>query len=272
MANLETTKEQIILLDEIQDELECVVCLDTPGLDPIYQCEQGHLLCKSCHGKLTDCPICKAKLGNTRCLAAEKILAKYPRRCEFQAHGCSIKLPKTAIEDHQMVCIYKPLRCPSLNCEERLPIIETLNHMDDKHGIRKEIENFPLSASFPNILEIIKNKKSFKFEPIRIRSEGRFFYSECWRSCKGRWYMWVYMLGTPTESKSYIFTVKLLNPNRVEQFSYTGQCVSLHIELDQIGTTGRCLTFHDDTAKHFCFDDNIPVQIDVQRNPTAQND
>ena len=73
MANLETTKEQIILLDEIQDELECVVCLDTPGLDPIYQCEQGHLLCKSCHGKLTDCPICKAKLGNTRCLAAEKI-------------------------------------------------------------------------------------------------------------------------------------------------------------------------------------------------------
>ena len=84
--------------------------------------------------------------------------------------------------------------------------------------------------------------------------------------------MWVYMLGTPTESKSYIFTVKLLNPNRVEQFSYTGQCVSLQIELDQIGLTGRCLTFHDDTAKHFCFDDIIPVQIDVQRNPTAQND
>ena len=59
MANLGPAEQHILLLDEIQDELECVVCLDVPQDAPVYQCDHGHILCNSCHEKLTECPVCK---------------------------------------------------------------------------------------------------------------------------------------------------------------------------------------------------------------------
>ena len=271
MASLTITEKQLSLLDEIQEELECVVCLDIPSSAPVFQCDHGHILCNSCHVKLVECPICKIKLGNTRCLAVEKILAKYPKSCEFHNYGCNIKLQKSDLDAHTEVCIYKPLKCPSLNCEKLFPIIDLLNHMDQDHGNYTKLEKSSFTASFPGIKEIIKNKKSFKFEPVCIKLDNRFFFSECWRTCKGRWYVWLYMLGTPNESKCYVFTAKIMNPDHVEELSYTGECVSLHVGIEQVGSVGRCLTFNDDTAKHFCFDDAVPVHIEVRRNPTAQS-
>ena len=43
--------------------LECPVCLTVPRSTPIYQCGNGHLLCKDCKPRLRECPICKTKCG-----------------------------------------------------------------------------------------------------------------------------------------------------------------------------------------------------------------
>ena len=42
-----------------QDFLGCPVCLDTIQSVPIYQCLNGHVVCKNCHPKLKTCPICR---------------------------------------------------------------------------------------------------------------------------------------------------------------------------------------------------------------------
>ena len=270
MANIVGEEKHTVLLDDIQEEVECVVCLETPRSDPVFQCDHGHILCTSCHEKLSDCPVCKVKLGNTRCLSVEKILAKYPRPCRFDEYGCNVKKTASELDAHQEVCIYKPILCPSLNCEELFPIIETLDHMDRNHKTHRKLDQSAFYGTFPGITKIMTGNKSFKFEPVSIQLDGRVFFSECWRTCKGSWYVWLYILGTPTESKSYIFTAKIMSSDRVEELSYTGQCVSLHIGLDQIGRVGRCLSFNDDTANHFIYNDSIPVHISVTRNPTAQ--
>ena len=57
--------------------LECVVCLEVPSSNPIFQCRNGHLYCKECHPKLLECPLCRQgrlQLGNVKCLIAQKIL------------------------------------------------------------------------------------------------------------------------------------------------------------------------------------------------------
>lgn len=56
-------------------EFECTVCLDVPHKNSkIFQCNRGHLVCQECHDRLQLCPTCKKKLGDIRCLVAEKCL------------------------------------------------------------------------------------------------------------------------------------------------------------------------------------------------------
>ncbi len=44
-------------------ELECPVCMDI-SRPPIYQCEEGHIICSSCKPLLTNCPHCSKKYSN----------------------------------------------------------------------------------------------------------------------------------------------------------------------------------------------------------------
>ena len=52
-------------LDEIKDLIsECPVCLETINSVPIYQCRNGHVVCKDCHPKMETCPICRVHLSH----------------------------------------------------------------------------------------------------------------------------------------------------------------------------------------------------------------
>ena len=42
-----------------QDILDCPICFLTIDSAPIYQCLNGHVVCKDCHPKLENCPICR---------------------------------------------------------------------------------------------------------------------------------------------------------------------------------------------------------------------
>ena len=46
-------------IHQINDLLECPVCFETTISAPIFQCHNGHIVCKDCHPKLESCPICR---------------------------------------------------------------------------------------------------------------------------------------------------------------------------------------------------------------------
>lgn len=71
--------EQSDELREIERELECPVCMDI-ARPPIYQCEEGHIICANCKPLLTECPHnCGKKYSEPaiRCRFAEKLAEKY---------------------------------------------------------------------------------------------------------------------------------------------------------------------------------------------------
>ena len=47
-----------------KDLLECPICFETIDSVPIYQCQNGHVVCKNCHPKLKTCPICRVDIIN----------------------------------------------------------------------------------------------------------------------------------------------------------------------------------------------------------------
>lgn len=66
-------------LKEIEAELECPVCMEV-SRPPIYQCEEGHIICSNCKPLLKVCPHnCGQKYSEPaiRCRFAEKLADKY---------------------------------------------------------------------------------------------------------------------------------------------------------------------------------------------------
>ena len=65
-------------LREIARDLECPVCFNV-AKPPIYQCEEGHIICHQCKPNLEKCPSCSKKYSEPaiRNRLAEKISDKY---------------------------------------------------------------------------------------------------------------------------------------------------------------------------------------------------
>lgn len=52
--------------------LECPICLES-SLSPVSQCVHGHIICVGCRSRTSRCPICRVRLGQGRCLLADKL-------------------------------------------------------------------------------------------------------------------------------------------------------------------------------------------------------
>ena len=71
----EKNPENMIPAEMDVAEFECNVCLEVPKSSPIFQCQEGHILCNDCHPKLSQCPVCRTgNLGSIKNLTAQKIL------------------------------------------------------------------------------------------------------------------------------------------------------------------------------------------------------
>ena len=243
----------LLSLEEIQDAIECVICLDIPKSDPVYQCTNGHILCSICHKRVIDCPICKIELGSIRSLAIEKVLAKYPRCCKFECYGCDVKLNKDELQTHETVCKYRAAGCPLLLCKKLIPLMKLLEHINEEHNnCHIKINKPSWNGDFSRIHEAIASTSGYSWYPTLVEFDGNYFFQECWKCEVGNWHAWVYMVGTSNESKNYVYTVKIIHPDKIEELSYTGHCLSLHVEKEEISKNRTCLVFEDRIAQRFC--------------------
>ena len=48
-----------IVKNYYKDLFQCPICFETIDSVPIYQCQNGHVVCKKCHPKLKKCSICR---------------------------------------------------------------------------------------------------------------------------------------------------------------------------------------------------------------------
>ena len=58
--------EDSLKLSVLQEVLECPVCYSVPRESPIYQCTNGHIVCKDCYRQLTVCHSCRQPLAENR--------------------------------------------------------------------------------------------------------------------------------------------------------------------------------------------------------------
>ena len=76
MATSKTYQNPSDFEEYIRDLLECPVCMDTIKFVPVYQCINGHVICKDCIEKLNNCPICRNDSSLVRSLKLESIVQR----------------------------------------------------------------------------------------------------------------------------------------------------------------------------------------------------
>ena len=171
------TSRHFLSLQSIQDILECIICLEVPRNDPIYQCDNGHLLCVKCYKKVSTCPLCKLELRKNRALAVEKILRKCPRACINQDNGCSILMRQLSLKEHEKICSFKPPMPSKLSVTDKSRFADilseyecTYNH-EEAIGVSRNLNFGCVRADrpIPYSLEAIYY---FEVEVLREGTEG----------------------------------------------------------------------------------------------------
>jgi hypothetical protein len=76
MAASNKTQNSSDIEEYLRDLLECPVCMETIKSVPVYQCNNGHVICKDCIKKLNNCPICRNDSAPARSLQLEKIVQR----------------------------------------------------------------------------------------------------------------------------------------------------------------------------------------------------
>ena len=76
MARATTYQNSSDFEEYIRNLLECPVCMETIKSVPVYQCANGHVICKDCIAKLNKCPICRNDSELRRSLKLENIVQR----------------------------------------------------------------------------------------------------------------------------------------------------------------------------------------------------
>ena len=106
-ANSKRVSTMEVRMNNIEDSVKCLVCLNIPREAPVPCCGSGHIICQACRWKTSSCPKCKQKIdGNS--LLAETIIGQLEHRCKFKALGCQVQMLLEDLQTHESNCKNNP--------------------------------------------------------------------------------------------------------------------------------------------------------------------
>ena len=302
IAHKMTSKENSnISICKVKDMVQCNICLEVPEESPIYQCDNGHILCASCHEKLTDCPICRLTLRRTRSLVTEQLLEQCSRSCEFEKYGCKSKVHDLNWEAHKDACNYKPTSCMELHCNAVIPINAFVDHMRVSHEVQLS-SNFTISCDAQLNIDSDYNNNDIQVRTTQFSIGGHQFFTSIWlahppaddakspsdqyrrrvntlgdiqfrrahssgnhsgclRKC---WLIWLYMASTSSDSCRFVYTVKAKNKGDVEEYTYTGHPIPVETSREEVLESYKCLVLDKPITDRFTKNGNFDIQFDIR--------
>lgn len=95
--------------EKLMKSLECPICFHT-STPPIFQCRNGHIMCKDCHAQVESCGVCRVDIESgdgIRNLALEKLTEDLVLACKFAENGCDQKIKIDELDKHALECKFR---------------------------------------------------------------------------------------------------------------------------------------------------------------------
>jgi len=283
-------KRERVHEETAQDILECPICLELPD-KPVYQCKNGHLICRACYPKVKICPVCRENLDSNkplRNLVAEKFLENMnnngkttykdvlrPRRssvvaqtlaCKNAENGCEIKWKTNGeVIQHQKACKYRLVHCPDLRCSRKIPLANLFVHINDDHPADDFTKLQRASVNFSLVIKPANYRDETFWKPAIMSLGHSKFFRECRRTKDGQWYFWVYMEGSSEEASQFAATIKLFDSKKQEVVSFTG-CTVLSLDVNPKDVSNyTVMTVQDPVIQSIEYNGKLSFFVEIKR-------
>ncbi|KAI4375471.1 hypothetical protein MLD38_013337 [Melastoma candidum] len=126
------------------DALDCPICFE-PFKAPVFQCENGHVACFTCSGKIKNiCSFCSLSIGYIRCRVIERILQSIKLKCQNADQGCKQLFRYHEWHAHKRCCPFSPCPCPFYNCGFVAPSKQLSRHFSEMHSSNLKLFAFDI--------------------------------------------------------------------------------------------------------------------------------
>ena len=257
-------------IQDLEESLECPICFIIPQSAPIYQCENGHMICKACHNRLTICPSCRKPLGKIRCMYAERMLEKVSAPCPFAHHGCKVRAVLSAKDQHAANCKFRVVQCPASGCGSRIPLCTTMAHILKDH--QRTLTEIQLADDAQTDLTVnifssaLSESGDFGTNWYFVKYENHHFFLEYHRTHgQGLLFAWMFMDGTSSEAKNFLCQISVVGVDTREKHTFEGHPISMDVPLKDAIESRQGLAFSDVIAKRLLKGRALKFKIKLEK-------
>ncbi|XWS47588.1 hypothetical protein CRYUN_Cryun14cG0165000 [Craigia yunnanensis] len=148
--------------------LDCPICYEALTI-PVFQCENGHIACRTCCSKIRNkCPSCATPIGYSRCRALEKVLESIKVSCQNTKYGCGEAFSYSMKQKHEKTCPFAPCSCPLADCNFEGSSEQLYGHFGNEH--KSSATRLQYDRSVPITLGVNE-----KFLILREETDGSLF-------------------------------------------------------------------------------------------------
>ena len=230
------------LPEDVRKDIECPVCLQLPRDIPIFQCDNGHIICKDCKPRLELCPQCRTFVGHTRSLIAERIVSKIKHKCKFADDGCDKEVLFEDLQGHEVGCDFRPIPCVISDCNELIKRSCYLSHMKNNHC--------PGPQWLRGIhFESARTLEQLRDEKVKIMVTPSHSFFVVTEFLSGILFKYIFILGSQEDRDKYECSVKIGTLNKC----FVRTIMEYNGYINVIGNPERvpCVTLHPAQLKHY---------------------
>jgi hypothetical protein len=196
-------------LKDLQDLLECPVCLSIPGAGTaVYKCCNSHIICGTCAEQMPDrkCPTCRVTFSvKKRCQLTEMIIDKieYKVPCWHARRGCNHSANNSMIKEHELNCQSRPVKCLNKVCSQIVNLDKLFDHAWKKHKYQKsestgDVIFEPVLAEDDQVFKDIYADWHHHFHVVK----GQTYVPIIWKE-HGTFHAMLYILASKEVAKKY---------------------------------------------------------------------
>lgn len=248
-------KSPQILSSEIKSLFECPICFDyaTP---PIYQCQNGHLVCQGCSSKITHCPTCRVLISkpSIRNLQLDRLANTFQFPCKYNFNGCQWKSYWFKKREHEENCdfISYSCPCPGTACKWTGLLSEVMPHLSEHHKSittlsGEDIVFLATDINLKGAVDWVMIQSCFNHHFLLVLEKQEL------KSGHQQFFAVVQLIGSQKEAQQFKYKLELSSGSSgdIRRLQWEARPHSILDGIQAAMSNHDCLVFDARVAKHF---------------------